>query len=72
MTRARDLGDFVISETNSATNVTSGLQYNIQSAGSGDRFAYHFPPSMTSSSFSHATNSTTTSIGSTDYQLNKM
>ena len=67
-----DFGDFVISEANSATNVTSGLSYNTQSAGSGDRFAYHFPASSASGSFSHATNSTTTSIGSTDYQLNKM
>lgn len=67
-----DFGDFVISEANSVSNVTSGLQYNISSAGSGDRFLYHAPASSGYNTYTHATNSTTTSIGSTDYQLNNM
>jgi len=67
-----DFGDFVISEANSVTNETTGLQYNIQSAGSGDRFLYHAPASSGYNTYTHVTNSTTTSIGSTDYQLNNL
>jgi hypothetical protein len=67
-----DFGDFVISEANSVTNETTGLQYNISSAGSGDRFLYHAPASSGYNTYTHATNSTTTSIGSTDYQLNNL
>ena len=64
-----DFGDFTIGEANSVTNETTGLQYNTSSAGAGDRFLYHAPASSGYDSYTHATNSTQTGLGSTDYSL---
>lgn len=72
-TTVGDFGDFVITERNNFNAVTSNVQYNLASAGSGDRFAAGLADGYSNSwDVLHVTHSTSTSIGSTDYQLNKL
>ncbi len=80
-TTVGDFGDFEIVERNSFSLFGSNtgdpghqdIQYNLASAGSGTRLAYGIPDGVSSNwDVLHVTHSTSTSIGSTDYQLNKM
>ena len=70
-TTVGDFGDFVISEANSVSNITTGLDYNTANAGAGDRFLYGDDDSEYTSSY-NLTVDTATSIGSTEWAKTKL